>query len=149
MSVPITRLTDRQLQELMRSDPEAAMKEGYRRCLKRERDRERNWRDTGQGAFESSMPSLDECIAKSYDPSKMLMLTDGGSGAAAVRNGADAPSDALGDGLGRLSNSDHEFVQSVLGGKRWPELGLPKTTFYRRLKKVVTKVGLPPAKTSL
>ena len=149
MSAAITRLTDGQLQELIRTDPESAMKEARRRCLKRERDRERNWRDTGQGAFESSMPSLDECISKSRDPSKMPILTDGGSGAAAVRNGADAPSDALEDGLGRLSNSDREFVQSVLGGKRWPELGMPKTTFYRRLKKVVTKVELPPAKSSL
>ena len=60
MNAAITRLTDGQLQELMRTDPESAMKEARRRCLKRERDRERNWRDTDTGAFESSMLSLDE-----------------------------------------------------------------------------------------
>ena len=36
------------------------MTEDMRRCLKRERDRERRWRTTPQGAFESSMLSLDQ-----------------------------------------------------------------------------------------
>ena len=149
MGMPIAKLTDGQLQEMMRTVPDAAMEEGRRRCLKRERDREHNWRGTGQGAFVSSMSSLDECIAKSSDPSKMPMLSDGGSGAAVVRNGADAQSDALEDALGRLSDSDRKFAQAVLDGKRWPELGMPKATFYRRLKKVEAKVRLTHRKTSL
>ena len=149
MSVPIARLTDRQLQGLMRTDPGAAMEEGRRRCLKRERDRERNWRGTGQGEFEASMPSLDERIAKSRDPSKMPMLADGGAGAAAVRDGADAPSDALEDALERLSVRDKAFVLDVLGGKRWGEMGMPKRTFNWKIKKVCSIIAHPPAKTSL
>ena len=149
MSMSMTKLTDGQLQELMRTAADAAMKEGRRRCLKRERDRERNWRGTGQGAFVASMPSLDECIAKSCDPSKMPMLSDGGSGAIAVRNGADAQSDALEDALDCLSDGDREFAQAVLDGKRWPELGMPKRTFNWRMKKVCSIIAHPPSKTSL
>lgn len=149
MSVSIAKLTDGQLQELMRIAPDAAMEEGRRRCLKRERDRERNWRGTGQGAFVSSMSSLDECIAKSSDPSKMPMLSDGGSGAAAVRNGADVQADALEDALGRLSDSDRKFAQAVLDGKTWRELGMPKRTFNWKIKKVCSLIAHPPSKTSL
>ena len=89
MNAAITRLTDGQLQELMRTDPESAMKEARRRCLKRERDRERNWRDTDKGAFESSMLSLDEHVKRFKDPSKIATFSDGGTGAEAVRNGGE------------------------------------------------------------
>ena len=55
-------------------------------CLKLERDRERSWRESRQGAFESSMLSLDEHVAKFDDPGKIAAFSDGGHGAEAVRS---------------------------------------------------------------
>ena len=40
------------------------MAEARTYCLKLERDRERSWRESRQGAFEASMLSLDEHVAK-------------------------------------------------------------------------------------
>ena len=62
------------------------LEEARRRCLKLERDRERSWRESRQGAFESSMLSLDEHMAKFDDPSKIATLSDGGTYAEAVRS---------------------------------------------------------------
>ena len=62
------------------------LEEARRRCLKLERDRERSWRESRQGAFESSMLSLDEHMAKFDDPSKIATLSDGGKYAEAVRS---------------------------------------------------------------
>ena len=56
----------------------------YRKALKREADRERSWRKSRQGMFESSMPSLDEHVAKFDDPSKIAVVSDGGKGEEAV-----------------------------------------------------------------
>ena len=58
---------------------------GYRMALKREADRERSWRKSRQGAFESSMLSLDEHVAKFDDPGKIAAFSDGVRGAARVR----------------------------------------------------------------
>ena len=41
------------------------MEEARLYCLKLERDRERSWRESRQGAFEASMLSLDEHVARS------------------------------------------------------------------------------------
>ena len=38
--------------------------------------------------------------------------------------------------LRRLDASDRAFARAVLGGKSWRDLGLPKSTFSVRLKKV-------------
>jgi hypothetical protein len=54
------------------------MNKAYRKALKREADRERSWRKSRQGMFESSMPSLDEHVAKFDDPSKVAVFSDGG-----------------------------------------------------------------------
>ena len=119
-------------------------------CFKLERDRERSWRESRQGAFEASMLSLDEHMAKFDDPGKIATFSDGGKGAESVRNGgAEVPSDVIEATLGRLSERDRAFARSVLDGKRWTELGMPKATFYRRLKKVAAEVRLPPSKSSL
>ena len=61
------------------------LEEARRRCLKLERDRERSWRESRQGAFEASMLSLDEHMAKFDDPSKIATFSDGGKYAEAVR----------------------------------------------------------------
>ena len=61
------------------------MEEARRYCLKLERDRERSWRESRQGAFEASMLSLDEHVAKFEDPGKIATFSDGGKDAEAVR----------------------------------------------------------------
>ena len=111
---------------------------------KQERDREgAHRRDTDKGRFEASMLSLDEHMAKFDDPSKIATFSDGGKGAEAVRNGGvELPEDVLEEALGRLSERDRAFVRDVLDGKRWGEMGMPKATFYRRMKKVEAKVRL-------
>ena len=62
------------------------MEEARRYCLKLERDRERSWRESRQGAFESSMLSLDEHMAKFDDPGKIATFSDGGKDAEVVRS---------------------------------------------------------------
>ena len=126
------------------------MSEPYRMALKREADRERSWRKSRQGAFESSMLSLDEHVAKFYDPGKIAAFSDGGMGAASVRNGgAGLPNDVLGEALTRLSERDRAFVRDVLGGKTWAELGMPKRTFNWKIKKVCSLIAHPLQNPSL
>ena len=62
------------------------MAEARLHCLKLERDRERSWRESRQGAFEASMLSLDEHVAKFDDPGKIATFSDGGKDAEAVRS---------------------------------------------------------------
>ena len=38
--------------------------------------------------------------------------------------------------LRRLDATDRAFVKAVLDGCRWDDLGMPKASFYRELKKV-------------
>ena len=113
---------------------------------KQERDREgAHRRDTDKGRFEASMLSFDEHMAKFDDPSKIATFSDGGKGAESVRNGGvELPEDVLEEALKRLPKRDKAFARDVLDGKRWAELGMPKATFYRRLKKVEATVRLTP-----
>ena len=122
------------------------MREIARVSDKQERDRDgAHRRDTRQGVFEASMLSLDEHMAKFDDPSKVATFSDGGKGAEDVRNGGvELPEDVLEEALKQLSVRDKAFVRDVLDGKRWAELGMPKATFYRRLKKVEEAVRLAP-----
>ena len=113
---------------------------------KQERDREgAHRRDTDKGRFEASMLSFDEHMAKFDDPSKVATFSDGGKGAESVRNGGvELPEDVLEEALKQLSVRDKAFVQDVLNGNGWAELGMPKATFHRRLKKVEATVRLTP-----
>ena len=122
---------------------------GYCMALKREADRERSWRKSRQGAFESSMLSLDEHVAKFDDPGKIAAFSDGGRGAARVR-GPESRDPATVDAvLAVLSARDRSFAKAVLSGCGWRETGIPKATFYRRLKKVESRVRLLLRKSSL
>ena len=126
------------------------MEEARLYCLKLERDRERSWRESRQGAFESSMLSLDEHMAKFDDPGKIATFSDGGKVAESIRNGGvETPFDVVESALSRLSKRDKAFARALLDGKRWLELRMPKATFYRRLKKVGAEVRLHPSKSSL
>ena len=125
------------------------MSEPYRMALKREADRERSWRKSRQGAFESSMLSLDEHVAKFDDPGKIAAFSDGGIGAASVRNGgAGLPDDVLEEALMRLSERDRAFVRDVLGGKTWRMMKVGKRGFNKRLAKICSLLGSHPLRKS-
>ena len=127
------------------------MREIARVSDKQERDREgAHRRDTDIGRFEASMQSLDEHMAKFDDPSKIATFSDGGKGAASVRNGGvELPEDVLEETLKRLPERDKAFARDVLSGKRWVELGMPKRTFYWKIKKVCSLIAHPLQKPSL
>ena len=118
---------------------------GYCMALKREADRERSWRKSRQGAFESSMLSLDEHVAKFDDPGKIAAFSDGGMGAASVRNGgAGLPDDVLEEALMRLSERDRAFVRDVLGGRRWQEMKFTRQGFNWKIREIVKKLLSTP-----
>ena len=116
---------------------------------RQESDREREWRRTRQGEFESSMPSLDAQAEKFDDPGKIAAFSDGGAGAARVRGAASRDPTEVDAALAALPDRDRAIAWAVLSGCGWRETGIPKATFYRRLKKVESRVRLPPSKTSL
>ena len=87
------RLTDLQLQELYAIDPELALKEAERRCLKRERDRERRWRGRDRRPHERNMLHIDsvdfaEVEARDGSPG---FISDGGKGSEAIVAACDPP----------------------------------------------------------
>ena len=125
------------------------MEEARLYCLKLERDRERSWRESRQGAFEASMLSLDEHVAKFDDPGKIATFSDGGNGAASVRNGGvELPDDVLEEALKPLSKRDKAFVLDVLDGNGWRELGVGKRGFNKRLAKICSLLGSHPLQKS-
>ena len=116
-----------------------------RYCLKLERDRERSWRESRQGAFEASMLSLDEHMAKFDDPSKIATFSDGGRGAESIRNGGvETPADDIEAALSLLSERNRDFASAVLEGKTWREMGIGKRGFNKRLSKICSILGSHP-----
>ena len=79
-----------------------AMQREYQRALEREKIRERDWRKTKQGAFESSMQSLDAMMENSSQPDKMGMLSDSGRGVKRMLDELDGESEPHPNRLLRL-----------------------------------------------
>ena len=113
------------------------------------RDREgAHRRDTDIGRFEASMLSLDAHMETFDDPSKIATFSDGGKGAASVRNGGvELPEDVLEEALEQLSERDKAFVRDVLDGKRWGEMKLTRQGFNWKIREVAKNYFPPPAKT--
>ena len=110
-----------------------------------EADRAKSRRNSRQGAFDAAMLSFDAHMETFDDPSKIATFSDGGMGAASVRNGGvEVPADVIAEAMGHLSEQDKAFALAVLSGKGWSDMGVPKATFYRRLKKVEARVRLTP-----
>ena len=110
-----------------------------------EADRAKSRRNSRQGAFDAAMLSLDAHMEKFDDPSKIATFSDGGKGAASVRNGGvELPDDVLEEALKLLSKRDKAFVLDVLDGNGWRELGLGKRGFNKRLAKICSLLGSHP-----
>ena len=110
-----------------------------------EADRAKSRRNSRQGAFDAAMLSLDAHMETFDDPSKIATFSDGGKGAASVRNGGvELPDDVLEEALKPLSKRDKAFVCDVLDGKGWRELELGKRGFNKRLAKICSLFGSHP-----
>ena len=118
------------------------MEEARLYCLKLERDRERSWRESWQGAFEASMLSLDEHVAKFDDPGKIATFSDCGAGEERIFARYDERDKArqIADALRRLSPKDRRFASAVLRGATWRELGIGKRGFNKRLAKICKRL---------
>ena len=114
-----------------------------------EADRAKSRRNSRQGAFDAAMLSLDAHMETFDDPSKIATFSDGGRGAASVRNGGvELPDDVLEEALKPLSKRDKAFVCDVLDGKGWRELELGKRGFNKRLAKICSLLGSHPLQKS-
>ena len=122
--------------------------EVYAYCRKLEADREYQKRQHAKGAFAASMLSLDQLVDSFEDPSKIQVFTDNGEGGDKVLR-ADAD-DTIAHALNSLSPKQRAFVQDVFNGKKWEEIGISESTFYRLMKKVENifrNIDSPPSKT--
>ena len=109
----------------MKAEDCRTMEEARAWCLNAERDRERKRRETGQGAFDAAMLSLDEHMASFDDPSKIAAFSDDGSGAEKVR--------AVGESGGRSSVGVDPNVKKRLLNKlrKYPHLQKALRRFIR------------------
>ena len=115
----------------------------YLKALKREADRERVWRMTRQGAFESSFGSLDEFTARFDDPGKVAVFSDGGRGVEAVFAGhvERDRKNLIAAALERLAPGERAFARAVLRGATWRELGLTRQGFNWKLRELERKLS--------
>ena len=110
-----------------------------------ESDRAKSRRNSRQGAFDAAMLSLEAHMETFDDPGKIATFSDGGKGAASVRNGGvELPDDVLEEALKPLSKRDKAFVLDVLDGNGWRELGVGKRGFNKRLAKICSLLGSHP-----
>ena len=114
------------------------MNEGYLKALKREADRERSWRESRQGAFESAFMSLDAHMEKFDDPGKIAAFSDGGRGEERIFAQYDERdrSRRIAEALQRLSPKERRFASAVLRGTTWRGLGIGKRGFNKCLAKI-------------
>ena len=122
--------------ELFEKAKNMSLDEAYDYCLKLEYDREYSWRDGLQGGFESSMHSYDNLVDSFEDPSKIQVLSDNGKGKEYIC--ASESAEAISVALSRLPRRDRSFVEAVLQGKTWREMGLSRQGFWKRVKKIET-----------
>ena len=148
ISEALKKLADEYEHATTQKERDRLMREIARVSYKQERDRDgAHRRDTDKGRFEASMLSFDEHMAKFDDPSKIATFSDGGKGAASVRNGGvELPEDVLEEALEQLSERDKAFVRDVLDGKRWGEMKLTRQGFNWKIREVAKKLLSTPRK---
>ena len=115
---------------------EATQNEDYATALEREKDREYQRRKAKQGRFEASMLSLDQHLESVGDENDFICswLDDDGKGRDRILRADGANTIAY--ALSRLTPKQRAFAENVLNGKKWDEMGISESTFYRHMKKV-------------
>ena len=122
--------------------------EVYAYCRKLEDDREFAKLRYLKGRFHASMVSVDQLVDSFEDPGKIQVFTDDSVGGDKVLR-ADAVK-TIAHALNSLSAKQRAFVQDVFNGKKWEEIGISESTFYRHMKKVENifrNIDSPPSKT--
>ena len=116
----------------------------YRKALKRERDRERSWRKSEQGAFESAFMSLDAHVEKFDDPGKIAAFSDGGAGAESTfaRCEKEDRLRQIDDAISRLSEKEQDFAYAVLRGATWRTLGITRQGFNFKMRNIEKKLAM-------
>ena len=119
------------------------MNKSYKRALEMEVTREWKWRQTAQGAFQSSMISLDALTANYEKPDKLPLFSDGGA-AVERMNAADDERERerkIAAALSHLSRKEREFAEAILNGKTWQDLGYyDRAGYNHRLNRVIARI---------
>ena len=115
---------------------ETAQRENYAKALKREKDREYQRRKAKQGRFEPSILSLDQHLESVGDDNDFICswLDDNGAGRDKILRADGATT--IAHALSCLTPEQRAFAEDVLKGKKWEEIGISESTFYRHMKKV-------------
>ena len=119
------------------------MNMSYKRALEMEVTREWKWRKTAQGAFESSMMSLDALTANYEKPDKLPLFSDGGAAVARMCAADDERERErkIAAALSRLSRKEREFAEAVLSGKTWQDLGYTsRQGLNQRLDRIIARI---------
>ena len=119
----------------MAAKAEAAQREDYAKALKREKDREYQRRKAKKRKIQVSMLHLDDPrMTNLNSEDSPAWESDDGKGADLVLRADGANTIAY--ALSRLTPEQRAFAENVLNGKKWDDLGISESTFYRHMKKV-------------
>ena len=119
------------------------MNMSYKRALEMEVNREWYWRKTAQGAFETSMVSLDTLVTSFDKPDNIAAFSAHGASVERMCAADDERERErkIAAALSRLSRKEREFAEAVLGGKTWRDLGyVERTAFNDRLNRMIAKI---------
>jgi len=90
------------------------MEAAYQFCLKRERDRERKWKLTKQGAFESAVLHFDLEAEESCERERSTSwLSDRGKGARQIRRVCDPQPDPVKERRRRIDRAKHLIARNA------------------------------------
>ena len=114
---------------------EVEQRENYAKALKREKDREYQRRKAKKRKIQVAMLHLDDPrMTNLNSEDSPAWESDNGNGATLVLR-ADADN-TIAHALSCLTPKLRTFAQDVLNGKKWEEIGISESTFYRHMKKV-------------
>ena len=114
---------------------EAAQREDYAKAIKREKDREYQRRKAKKREIQVSQLHLDDPRMRTADTENSpAWESDNGTGADLVLR-ADGDN-TIAYALSCLTQKQRAFAENVLNGKKWEEIGISESTFYRLIKKV-------------
>ena len=119
------------------------MKKSYKRALEMEVNREWYWRKTAQGAFETTMVSLDTLVTSFDKPDNIAAFFAHGASVERMCAADDERERErkIAAALSRLSRKEREFAEAVLGGKMWQDMGYyDRAGYNHRLNRVIAKI---------
>ena len=119
------------------------MNKSYKRALEMEVNREWYWRKTAQGAFETTMVSLDTLVTSFDKPDNIAAFFAHGASVERMCAADDERERErkIAAALSRLSRKEREFAEAVLGGKTWQDLGYTsRQGLNQRLDRIIARI---------